>query len=235
MTDVGKKIKDLTAKTTVVDTDEFVINDVANSNVDKKITRANLLGSADIQMNDNAIEDVDYVGFNSGPFLRVAGSGRLGITLTKDGDGDRDLQTRKIFVTKSSGTGMDFTGSGGNMIFTGGGSIQLQPLSKLFLDGGGDTSISETSADVLTFEVGDVDAIALGTTVLTFLDAIDIAVGTTTGTKIGTGTTQKIGFWNVTPVAQPSHIADATDAASVITQLNLLLADMATLGLQAAS
>jgi hypothetical protein len=35
-------------------------------------------------------------------------------------------------------------------------------------------------------------------------DGKDIAVGTTTGTKIGTATSQKLGFWNATPVVQPS-------------------------------
>ena len=35
-------------------------------------------------------------------------------------------------------------------------------------------------------------------------EASDLAFGTTTGTKFGTATTQKIGFWNVTPVVQPS-------------------------------
>ena len=67
------------------------------------------------------------------------------------------------------------------------------------------------------------------------ITAGDLITDTTTGTKIATGTTQKIGFWNVTPVVQQSHIADATDAASVILRLNDLLAQMATLGLQAAS
>jgi hypothetical protein len=38
----------------------------------------------------------------------------------------------------------------------------------------------------------------------TLADAANIVVGTTTGTKIGTATTQKIGFWNTTPVVQPS-------------------------------
>lgn len=33
-------------------------------------------------------------------------------------------------------------------------------------------------------------------------DAKNMIFGTTTGTKIGTGTTQKIGFWNATPVVQ---------------------------------
>jgi hypothetical protein len=62
-------------------------------------------------------------------------------------------------------------------------------------------------------------------------DAKNIVINTTTGTKIGTGTTQKLGFWNATPVVQPTAVADATDAASVITQLNALLSRMRDLGL----
>lgn len=65
----------------------------------------------------------------------------------------------------------------------------------------------------------------------TLADAQDIAVGTTTGTKIGTGTTQKIGFFNATPVVQPAAVADATDAATVITQLNALLSRLRTIGI----
>jgi hypothetical protein len=67
--------------------------------------------------------------------------------------------------------------------------------------------------------------------VLQVADAGNISVGTTTGTKIGTATTQKLGFYNATPVVQPTAVADATDAASVITQLNALLSRMRTLGL----
>jgi hypothetical protein len=65
----------------------------------------------------------------------------------------------------------------------------------------------------------------------TLADAQDIAVGTTTGTKIGTGTTQLLGFWNATPAAQPAAVADATDAATVITQLNALLSRLRTIGI----
>jgi hypothetical protein len=67
--------------------------------------------------------------------------------------------------------------------------------------------------------------------VLQVADAGNITVGTTTGTKIGTSTTQKIGFYNATPVVQPTAVADATDAATVITQLNALLTRMRNLGL----
>lgn len=40
----------------------------------------------------------------------------------------------------------------------------------------------------------------------------------------------KVGFYGTTPQAQPAAIADATDAATAITKLNLLLAAQRTLG-----
>lgn len=46
-------------------------------------------------------------------------------------------------------------------------------------------------------------------------DAVDIVLGTTTGTKIGTSTTQKLGFWNAAPIVQPTTaVAAATFAAN---------------------
>ena len=59
----------------------------------------------------------------------------------------------------------------------------------------------------------------------------NIVTDITTGTKIGTATDQKIGFFDKTPVVQPTAVADATDAATVITQLNALLSRMRDLGL----
>lgn len=42
----------------------------------------------------------------------------------------------------------------------------------------------------------------------TVADGANIAFNVTTGTKFGTGTTQKIGFWNATPIAQPSSTGE---------------------------
>jgi hypothetical protein len=56
----------------------------------------------------------------------------------------------------------------------------------------------------------------------TFSDAANMIFGTTTGTQIGTGTTQKIGFYGATPVVQ---ITGSTD----------VLAGLVTLGFRAAS
>ncbi len=54
-----------------------------------------------------------------------------------------------------------------------------------------------------------VDRLTLGGNgTLTFADACDIAVNTTTGTKIGTAAGQKLGLYGVAPVAQQSHIGD---------------------------
>ena len=63
-----------------------------------------------------------------------------------------------------------------------------------------------------------------------YMNTTGIATGVS-GFKIGTATTQGLGFWNATPSAQPTAVADATDAASVITQLNALLSRMRTIGL----
>jgi hypothetical protein len=53
------------------------------------------------------------------------------------------------------------------------------------------------------------------------------------GTKFGTSSAQKLGFWNKTPVIQPAAVAKATDAPSVITQLNTLIDRLSSIGILA--
>jgi len=50
---------------------------------------------------------------------------------------------------------------------------------------------------------------------LTMADEGNIVVNATTGTKIGTATSQKLGFFNATPVVQQSNIADASSSQGV--------------------
>jgi hypothetical protein len=78
---------------------------------------------------------------------------------------------------------------------------------------------------------------------VTLADAANIAVGTTTGTKIGTATNQKLGFFNATPVVQPSAYtatnattdrafdASSTTLDEVADVLGTLISDLKTLGL----
>lgn len=51
------------------------------------------------------------------------------------------------------------------------------------------------------------------------------------GIEIGDKTSDKVGFYGVTPVNQPDTVADATDAASAITQLNLVIDRLQELGM----
>ena len=63
----------------------------------------------------------------------------------------------------------------------------------------------------------------------------DVVLDYHTGTKIGTAATQKLGFWNATPVPQPAAVDDAIDAGTTQTQLNALLARLRAAGIIAAS
>ena len=56
--------------------------------------------------------------------------------------------------------------------------------------------------------------LTVGQTFITIGDAVNIATNTTTGTKIGTATGQKIAFWNATPVDQPAAVTDLAHSTS---------------------
>lgn len=56
---------------------------------------------------------------------------------------------------------------------------------------------------------------------LSFGDGFNLNFGTASGTRIGTGTTQRIGFWNATPVAQ-QVLATGSTTDQVITLLQTL-------------
>ena len=74
--------------------------------------------------------------------------------------------------------------------------------SKLVLRGttvGSTGTTPQTVTDVL--EITDANTITLA-------DAVNFVLNATTGTKIGTATTQKLGFFNATPIVQPTEITD---------------------------
>lgn len=60
---------------------------------------------------------------------------------------------------------------------------------------------------------------------LNITDGVNIALATTTGTKIGTATSQKLSFWNVTPIVQPTT---AIAAASFVANTSGIADDTAT-------
>lgn len=66
---------------------------------------------------------------------------------------------------------------------------------------------------------------------ITIAGAKNIVLNTTTGTKIGTATSQKLGFYNATPVVQQTGCAVPTDLASSITAITVLRTALNNLGL----
>lgn len=75
--------------------------------------------------------------------------------------------------------------------------------------------------------VGGSEKLRLAATLLTFADAVNIALGTTTGTKIGTATSQKLSLWNVAPDVQPTN---AIAAAAFVANSSGIADDTATWG-----
>ena len=64
--------------------------------------------------------------------------------------------------------------------------------------------------------------------------ASDIILDATTGTKIGTATTQKLGFFNATPVVRPTAISSPTaDVTSLKTAVDAIRTRLTSLGLTA--
>lgn len=82
-------------------------------------------------------------------------------------------------------------------------------------DNAGDTTTTLTTAaqaGARTYTIPDAGASAsflMTEGDQTLGEGKDIAVGTTTGTKIGTAAAQKLGFWNATPVIQPAGALQA--------------------------
>jgi len=112
------------------------------------------------------------------------------------------------------------------------------------LVGGGKGRVYTITTHPLTLGSNNVeDVLSISSTAVTVKEAINIVLGTTTGTKIGTATTQKIGFWNKTPVVQPaaytptnvsadrSYDANATTIDELSDVLGTLIADLQSIGL----
>ena len=119
-----------------------------------------------------------------------------------------------------------------NLVITGDGTV-TEPSLKIGTDANGffrnatnEIALSLNNLTKFTFSLAD----------LQFTEAVNMAFGATTGTKIGVSAAHKFAFWGVTPIVQPAHIVDADGTlADITTKFNTLLAQVAATGMQAAS
>lgn len=139
------------------------------------------------QGNDINLGTATTINWTSGATLRSKAAATLQL-----GNNSTNV-TNQMFTAASriisDGVGANLTIAGGNGRGGAGGSLIFSTYS------------TEGAATIGTLTT----RLTLDTTgLLTFADAVDMAFNTTTGTKIGTAATQKIGFWNATPVVQPT-------------------------------
>lgn len=89
---------------------------------------------------------------------------------------------------------------------------------------GASSSTAQTLATVLQIT---------NSTTITTSDAVNYALGSTTGTKFGTANTQKLAFWNATPIVQPSSANQAALTNSTGGTYNGTLVDVGAVFSQA--
>jgi hypothetical protein len=94
----------------------------------------------------------------------------IGIQQANITDGAED--TIVLFQAMDGGaantTILQFTTSSGFVEIQSGYNLAIDTGAKFFLDGGGDTSIRESTPDIMTFEIGSRDMVSVNTTATTF-------------------------------------------------------------------
>jgi hypothetical protein len=102
-----------------------------------------------------------------------------------------------------------FIGAGAGAAETGSNKFIIQNITSILMSG--------------DFSTGDLNLNAH----LTMANAKNIILNTSTGTKIGTATSQKLSLWNATPIVQPTN---AVTAAAFVANTSLIADDSATYG-----
>ena len=162
------------------------------------------IGSESLQKN---VSNAVAIGFNAGKVQTGAGFTAIGY---------------QAGLLSTSGTNSTLIGSGaGASLTTNGGAVMIgyqagnaeTAANKLYIANSSTTTpliYGDFSTPSLTFN---------GT--VTHADGYNIVLGTTTGSKLGTATSQKLGVWNATPIVQPTTgVAAATFTANSGTAVN---------------
>lgn len=105
------------------------------------------------------------------------------------------------FLTSSSNLQFDGTILRPNLIRTADGTAAAPAYN---FNNDADNGMYRVTTNNVGFSAGGTLRFDYNATRLLFSDAYNLEFNTTTGTKIGTATTQKLGFFNATPIVQPT-------------------------------
>lgn len=99
----------------------------------------------------------------------------------------------------------------------------------------GSTTLNAASGREVVLAINAVGFLTCTSTVMAVTNAVDFSFGTSTGTRFGTATNQRIGFYNATPIVQGASVADATGGATIDaearTAINALISRIEATGL----
>jgi hypothetical protein len=170
-------------------------------------------GAATQRLKINATGGIEVASLTSGRVTYAGTSGLLsddsGFTRTAGSTLTVDAAADNIYTFGSAKFGFPSGGTTGNAYY--GRTGMTTGNYALRQDTSYSTLINAVSGQTIKFRINNgTDVLAISSTTLTVTDAINLAVGSTSGTKIGTATSQKLGFFNATPVVQPSGTGTST-------------------------
>ncbi len=199
---------------------------VGGTSVFKIIKSNHIVTAGDLQINPGAGGDFARYTFSSSAFTLISTCaidwnsdvwlGRPGVAATlqlgQDVNGAAVSQTIQACngITGTDKTGGNFTVASGKG--TGAGAVSSLIFSTPT------ALVSGTTAQSLTTRL------TITSTTFTLAEALDMVFGTTTGTKFGTATSQKLGWWNATPIIQPVGAGQAafTDSTGGVAAASLV-------------
>lgn len=142
-------------------------------------------------------------------------------------------QTGSIVCAGGSGSLVDGTVTGAGLkykisytgVATGGIGMDANGNVGVYVDDGATSLVVGVDAPANSLVIATVTGLATFGGGIALAEAKDIAVGTVTGTKIGTATSQKLSLWNAAPNIQPTT---GITAAAFVANTSLIANDTAT-------
>lgn len=165
-------------------------------------------------------------GDTSATYINSVASGSLSV---RNGGSEK----YRLSSTLQESPSLSLGGTIGSSVDPGAGGVNLTGVLQFSSDGTPDNTkgnvwgstnlvLNAATNKQVIHRVNGVTLWAVGPSALNVTDAINIVVGTATGTKIGTATTQKLGFFNATPVVQQTGGAATATVVYAATEQSML-------------